>query len=156
MASAEPAPGRRPARRRAAPVEPLTRPGDVFVGRSPLHGVGVFAGRAFEAEEVIEVCPVLVVPAAEVGHLEQTSLYGYYFHWDEDGAGLALGYGSLYNHSWVPTARYEHDYDAGTVVYIALGPIRAGDEVTINYTGDPDGRDELWFNPGPPPPAASR
>jgi SET domain-containing protein len=139
---------RRPAKRR---VKLAFRPGDVYVGHSELHGVGVFAARRFEAEEIIEACPVLVVPIEEVGHLEQTALYGYYFHWDEDGAGLALGYGSLYNHSWRPTARYEHDYERCDISYIAVRTIEAGEEVTINYTGDPDGRDELWFDAGPYP-----
>lgn len=32
-----------------------------------------------------------------------------------------------------------------------LRPIEADDEITINYTGDPDGRDDLWFEgPGAP------
>ena len=64
-----------------------------------LHGLGVFATRAFAAGEVIERCPMVVVPAAECPLLDETNLYNYYFTWQDQAAAIALGYGSLYNHS---------------------------------------------------------
>ena len=45
---------------------------------------------------------------------------------------LALGYGSLYNHSYQPNARYD-DQPAGAMTFTALRDIRAGEEITINY-----------------------
>jgi hypothetical protein len=110
-----------------------------------VHGRGVFAGRAFLPGEPIEDCPVLLLPAARVLDL---GLGGYCFEWDGDQVAIALGYGSLYNHSWHPNARYDHDYGAAVVTYSAVRPIPAGDEITINYSGDPDGRAELWFDGG--------
>jgi SET domain-containing protein len=130
----------------------VASPGAVMVCRSPVHGLGVFATDAFEEGDLIEACPVLVVPADQASHLEWTSLSGYYFHWDNDAAGLALGYGSLYNHSWTPNARYDHDYENGVIEYSAVRSIEAGEEITINYLGEPDGRGELWFDAGEPPP----
>jgi len=121
------------------------RVGEVFVARSSVHGRGVFAARAFISGEVIEECPVLLVPAESVVAL---GLDGYCFEWTDEQVALALGYGSLYNHSWRPNARYDHDHDAGVVSYSAVRPIAAGDEITINYSGDPDGRFELWFDDG--------
>jgi SET domain-containing protein len=115
----------------------------VFVGQSPLHGRGVFAARSFQPGEMIEDCPVLLVPASTVSELH---LDGYCFEWDEDRCAIALGYGSLYNHSWRPNARYDHDHELDVVTYTAVRSIEAGDEITINYTGDPDGRMGLWFN----------
>ena len=116
------------------------------VGPSAIHGTGVFALRPFEPGEVIEVCPVVACAAGEEGLLEQTSLRGLYFHWADDGVGIALGYGSLYNHSWSSNARYETDTDVGVVRFVCVRSIAEGDEVTINYTGDPDGVGELWFD----------
>ena len=31
-------------------------------------------------------------------------------------------------------------------VFFALKKIKAGEEITINYHGDPDVKDELWFD----------
>jgi uncharacterized protein len=115
----------------------------VFVAASAVHGRGVFAARPFAADEVIEECPVLLVPA---GAIVALGLDGYCFEWDDDHCAIALGYGSLYNHAWDPNARYDHDHDADVVRYTALRAIEAGEEITINYSGDPDGRLDLWFD----------
>lgn len=122
----------------------------LFVAPSPIHGTGVFARQAFAPDEVIETCPVIVCPAGQEELLEQTNLRGLYFHWDDDGVALALGFGSLYNHAWSSNARYEPDVEEGLIRLICVRPIDPGDEVTINYTGDPDGVGELWFDAGSP------
>jgi len=132
--------------RRAEVREPdrwRVHPADVFVARSSLHGRGVFAGRTFFAGETIEDCPVLLLPAERVIAL---GLDGYCFEWTAGQVAIALGFGSLYNHAWHPNAQYDHDYGAGIVTYSAVRHIAAGDEITINYSGDPDGRTELWFD----------
>ncbi len=129
----------------------------VYVARSRIDGVGVFAARAFDAGDLLECCPVIVCPPPDEALVEQTSLRGLYFTWKDDAIALALGFGSLYNHSWQPNAAYEHDYRRRLVVYRAVRPIAPGDEVTINYTGEPEGRGELWFDAPPPSgPAAAR
>ncbi len=114
----------------------------VFVGPSSVHGRGVFAARRFEAGDVIEDCPVLLVPAETIG---EVGLAGYCFEWDDEHCAIALGYGSLYNHSRRPNARYEHDHEDDVVSYVALRTIEAGEEITINYSGEPDGRGDVWF-----------
>ena len=123
----------------------------LFVAPSPIHGTGVFVVRGFAPGDVVECCPVVVCPGAEEALLEQTALRGLYFHWGETtDVAIALGYGSLYNHSWTPNARYETDVAASVVRFVAVSSIEAGDEVTINYTGTPDGSGELWFDPEVP------
>lgn len=121
------------------------------IRESEIHGRGVFATRRFRKDEVIEVCPVLRVPAEDIANFEATALRGYCYEWNDGGVALAQGYGSLYNHSWAPNAEYEQDYEQGTVVITAVGDIPRGEEITINYTGSPEGRAELWFDTDLPP-----
>jgi SET domain-containing protein len=123
----------------------------LFVAPSPIHGTGVFARRDLAPGDEVECCPVIVCPAGEEAMLEQTQLRGLYFHWDDEGVAVALGFGSLYNHSWSSNARYEADLDAELIRIVCVRPIAAGEEVTINYTGEPDGIGDLWFDAGPPP-----
>ena len=119
----------------------------IFVAPSPTHGRGVFAALPFNANEVVEDCPVLLVPAGAVAAL---GLDGYCFEWDDDQCALALGFGSLYNHSWHPNARYDYDHEGELVSYSALRRIEPGEEITINYSGEPDARTDLWFRCGGP------
>ncbi|MFP5376046.1 MAG: SET domain-containing protein [Acidimicrobiia bacterium] len=123
----------------------------LYVARSDINGLGVFAARPFEPGELVECCPMIVCPAPDESLIEQTRLRGLYFTWTDGAVALALGYGSLYNHSWEPNAAYELDYRRKLCRFRAVLPIAANDEVTINYTGEPDGRGDLWFDPGAPP-----
>jgi uncharacterized protein len=126
--------------------DPLTPPA-VYVATSSLHGTGVFASRHFDAGEVIERSPVFVLPAHQLDALDETVLAGCYFDWIDGDGALALGFGSLYNHSYVPNACYHHDHDEQLVVYEALEPIAPGEEITINYNGEPTSLEPLWFEP---------
>jgi uncharacterized protein len=114
------------------------------VGRSPIHGTGVFAARRFEADEVIERCPVLTLSGSDADAVVDTVLGNYVYEW-EHGYALALGYGSLYNHSHQPSARYEMDYDNDEIHMVARRRIKRGEEITISYNGDADDQAPVWF-----------
>ncbi len=61
---------------------------------------------------------------------------------------LALGYGSLYNHSNPSNLRYEAGREAHVMRLIAVGDIAAGEELTINYNAGGGGaasEDDWWF-----------
>ena len=49
---------------------------------------------------------------------------------------LALGHGSLYNHSFRPNARYD-DVGPQTKEFTAMRDIAPGQEITVNYNGEP-------------------
>ncbi len=109
-------------------------------------GRGVFA-TAFIAEgTVFERVPVLVMPAKEVCvDKEDTVLSHYMFGWGKHTVAIALGFGSLYNHSYTPNACYE-DVSGQMKNYIAIRDIQEGEEVTINYNGDANSTEAVWFD----------
>ncbi len=126
----------------------IAPPDAIYVAMTETRGRGVFAGRFIRQGETIEVCPVLVLPAAEAqNHLDETRLYDYYFAWGEheESVAIALGYGSLYNHSYAANADHILDLAAGVIRIVACRPIRKCDEITINYGGRPDCPDPVWF-----------
>src|SRR5262245_1939871 len=119
-------------------------------------GRGVFARRPIEEDEIIERVPVIVLPAGQVGDDPgEHRLAGYCFEWGPRTVALALGYGSLYNHSYNPNARYE---DAGdkTKLFVALRDIAPGEEITVNYNGEPKDRSPVWFDVIEPPAGPAR
>jgi uncharacterized protein len=126
-----------------SPVSPIPRAA-LQVDRSPLHGAGVFATKAHAAETLIERCVLLIVPPDQAGAISSSVFGDYVYEW-EGGYALALGFGSLYNHSASSNARYEMDYDAEEIHVIAHRAIKKGEEITINYNGDPTNPAPVWF-----------
>src|SRR5690242_8740348 len=77
----------------------------IIIKNTEKYGRGIFATRNIKKGEYIEIAPVIVIPYAEWKPMRGSILSNYIFRWDEDKA-IALGYGSLYNHSYTPNARY--------------------------------------------------
>jgi len=116
----------------------------LIVKKVPGKGRGVFAGKNFRKSEVIERCPILLIPEQERPRLNATGLHNYYFTWRRKAA-IALGFGSLYNHSFIPNARYLKVYSRSWIEIVAIRSIRKGEEITVNYNGRPNSRATLWF-----------
>ncbi len=120
----------------------------LYIADSELGGRGVFSSSPISAESIIEIAPVLLLPLEQRPLFDQTLIHDYYFIWGEKDEALALllGNGSLYNHSFEPNAEYRPDFSGQTMSFYALTEIEAGEEITVNYNGDPDGKGRFWFH----------
>ncbi|MDV6378108.1 SET domain-containing protein [Sporosarcina sp. GW1-11] len=109
---------------------------------------GIFAEREIQSNELIEACPAIIIEKKECKYIKKTILSNYFFIWGDDfsEAAIALGYGSLINHSYQPNARFEVNSKNRTIDFYAIETIVAGDEITINYNGEPDNMSPLWFD----------
>ena len=110
-------------------------------------GRGIFSAEDISPGDLIEICPLLKIPSGQLDNLNPTVIFEYYFIWEEEGyeACLALGYGSLYNHSNEPNAKVILDYTDESIKIEAIEKIKSGDEILIDYTGGTKGQVELWF-----------
>lgn len=97
---------------------------------------------------MIEICPAIVLSEKDLPAIHSTKLHDYYFLWGEDQqqCAIALGYGSLFNHSYQPNARYLLDYEHLTIDFYCIKKIEAGEEITVNYNGEPDEKTPVWFD----------
>lgn len=111
-------------------------------------GRGVIAQRPFAPGELIERAPVIVIGPGDWAQVEPTSLYDYAYAWGEAGdhAAYALGYGGLYNHSYTPNARYVRREPERELDIVCVRPVRVGEEICVNYNGDPDDQAPVWFD----------
>lgn len=109
-------------------------------------GRGVYTALPLSPEDTIEICPVIVIPEGDVPLIHASILHNYYFTWP-DGQGsiaLALGYGSMYNHSPNPNATWIMDIPRQEMIVRCISPIPSGSEISIDYTG---GTSQLpWFD----------
>jgi uncharacterized protein len=96
-------------------------------------GRGVFARTKIKQGTVIEKVPVVAFPVEEIfGSTRGSKLAQYVFNWHDGAVAIALGYGSLYNHSHRPNAEF---YSEGrlTQVFWAIRDIAPGEEITVYY-----------------------
>jgi len=123
----------------------------ITIGETRYKGRGVFAQKEIPAGALIEEGPVVVVPTEQIEHLNQTTLTNYYFLWgpDETEAALLLGICSLCNHSYDPNATFVLKPEQLTIAFFARRTIAAGEEITINYNGDPQENASIWFRTAP-------
>lgn len=110
----------------------------IQVKSSELHGLGVFATKDIDKDEVIEECPILFLPTKN-GEMNYV-LIDYTFQWPKTDEWtnhvISLGYGSLYNHSNTPNADWFSDEEKMVFKFVSLKPIKKGEEITIYYGGE--------------------
>jgi hypothetical protein len=120
----------------------------ITIKRTPKKGLGVFALKDFSVGEIIESAPALTFDTKGRKTLERTKLSHYIYPWRSTrGAALILGYGSIYNHSFSPNADWKQNFKTQSMVYRAIKPIKKGEEVLVNYNGEPDDQSDIdWFD----------
>ncbi len=119
----------------------------IFVGKSKM-GRGVFTEYEIDANTIIETAPVIVMTPKERTRIDETLLHDYIFEWGDDRRKccMALGYVSLYNHSYKSNCYYEMDFRKKLVTIIAVRKIKAGEQLMINYNGEWDNKTPVWFD----------
>jgi hypothetical protein len=114
-------------------------------------GRGIFALTPFAPDELVEACPVVIMRTAFRGLPDE--LKTLVFNWGfltggPDMHAVALGHGSLYNHENPSNLRYLADAEAQLLRFVAVRPIAADEELTINYNAHGGGHvwhDNKWF-----------
>ena len=119
----------------------------LFTAESPDKGRGIFTNELILANTIIEIAPVIVMPAADRILLDKTLLHDYIFEWgtDKTQCCMALGMVPIYNHSYNSNCEYFMDYSTETIMLKTVKNIEKDEEVFINYNGDFDDKTLLWF-----------
>jgi uncharacterized protein len=106
----------------------------IYIAKSiiPNAGRGVFANETVRKSELIESCPVIEVSLKDPANNDRGLLVDYFFYFGK-GLAIALGFGSIYNHSYDPNATYKTRKIGKTIDFIAIKNIKKGEEITVNY-----------------------
>ena len=96
------------------------------VKASPIHGYGVFAVEDIAANAIVEECYSLI-------HMKNAAPFSSFYFSANQYAALPLGYGCIYNHSNNPNACMEFYLERSLIVFFALRPIKAGEEICVTY-----------------------
>jgi len=98
-----------------------------------IDGHGVFTNSDLTPGQVVEISRLISFDNRI--HRVRHPFADYFFRMDESRkiSGLALGFGSLYNHSEDPNVRYKIDRDRELITYITCKHVKAGSELYISY-----------------------
>lgn len=127
-------------------------PPSVYVARTGTpKGRGVFASKPFRKDDVVEICPVMVLRGSfpKLPVELQRLVYGWHLLASEPGThALAFGYGSLYNSANPANMRFEADRNEALLRFVAARSIVADEELTVNYSSTGGGAESPtndWF-----------
>ncbi|TCJ17439.1 SET domain-containing protein-lysine N-methyltransferase [Flaviaesturariibacter flavus] len=117
------------------------------VSETESRGRGMFTDMAMKPHTLVEVAPVIVLPARQRRHIDETLLHDYIFEWGKSRTQccMALGYVSLYNHAYDANCEYEMHYPEQLILIRTVRAVKKGEELFINYNGVPDDASPLWF-----------
>lgn len=118
---------------------------DFEIRKTAGKGWGIFAMRDFEIDELIETAPVIVMTADEMELLNKTKLHDYIFHWEGGNCCMAMGHVPIFNHAAPSNCEFFQDYIDNVIEIKTVRKIKAGEEMTINYMGDADTKEAVWF-----------
>ncbi|MEM6963877.1 MAG: SET domain-containing protein-lysine N-methyltransferase [Bacteroidota bacterium] len=119
----------------------------LYIAHSDQRGRGVFTAQEITPGDLIEICPLLIIPKKDVASIHQTVIHDYYFLLEQPkgAACIALGYGSIYNHSKNPNAKVIFDYKKEESEIQCYKLIQPGTEIFIDYTDGGKEEAPLWF-----------
>lgn len=100
-------------------------------------GRGVVANKAFLKGDIIEASPCLTWNQDSEKLIHKTDLDFYVFNDDNSGSVLALGVGSLFNHSAKDNATYKYNKETNELIFMATKKIKKGQQIFIDYGYDP-------------------
>lgn len=120
----------------------------LLIAETEEKGRAVFTNEALEANTLLETAPVIVMTGEERKLIDQTRLHDYIFIWGDanDQCAMALGWISMYNHSYQSNAEYYMDFETEQMFVKTVRPIAAGEEVMINYNGTWNDETKVWFD----------
>ena len=118
----------------------------LYVSATEQMGRGVFTEEALDAGTIIELSPVIVMNADDRKLLDKTLLHDYIFEWGNNECCVALGYVSVYNHSYGSNCEYEMVIDEEFIRIKTMRHINAGEELFINYNGTWNNKKPVWFD----------
>lgn len=101
-------------------------------------GYGVFAGKNYKADEIIDICPFIEIHNDHFKEIngKKNPLIDYIFssHLNENHSIVVFGNGSMFNHSKYPNTYYYHDQSRNRLLYYkAMKHIKKGEELFISY-----------------------
>ena len=101
----------------------------IEVRNSKIHGKGVFALKDFKIGETVVTNMVITFSKENLND----SIIKYCYRWKDNDVCIFIGEGVFINSSKKPNVKVYLDFDSKIARFIAINPIKEGDELFYNY-----------------------
>lgn len=119
----------------------LYPPPKVYVAKSPIHGLGVFANEDISKGEIIEITPLIDMEITPDN--DSKILFDYRFTYIKGDKitklVIPVGYGCIYNHSNTPNANWRLNSGLDMFEFYSIKDIKQHEEICTSY-----GDEEYW------------
>ncbi|MFX1378715.1 MAG: SET domain-containing protein-lysine N-methyltransferase [Promethearchaeota archaeon] len=118
---------------------------------STKKGKGVFATRNIGKGQTIEVAHIILISKNDWELIKDTALSNYSFEWDDPkckgiyDSAISFSISQFINHSYKPNTKYRYNHENNLIEYITIRKISKGEEITVNYNGNPSNKSSVWF-----------
>ena len=114
------------------------------------RGRGVFAAREYVQGEAVEVSPVWLIDMRweDLPHSLKLVVYdwGVLAQTPSPTCAVALGVGSLFNHSTAHNLKFQALPEQKAIEFVALRDIDLGEELLVDYNSDMGDSGASWFD----------
>lgn len=114
------------------------------------RGRGVFAARDYDQGETVEISPVWLINMRweDLPHSLKLVVYdwGVLTQSPTPACAVALGAGSLFNHSSTANLKFQARQDQRAIAFIAQRDIAKGEELVVDYNSDMGDSGTSWFD----------
>ncbi|MGZ3693810.1 MAG: SET domain-containing protein-lysine N-methyltransferase [Bdellovibrionota bacterium] len=104
-----------------------------YVHRIKGKGWGAFCSKRIPKGKIFNVTTLLVLTVREAKLMSGSSLEPYWYQFGTKGRAIALGLGSILNHSDKPNCSYHFSEKKRTLSFYALKDIPPHEELTHDY-----------------------
>lgn len=106
------------------------------IKKNKRFGRHVVTTSAIKKGEVVEISELIVITGKKnTEHIHETILNNYVYAYKKQGVAVALGSGSLFNHSVRPNLRYK--VRGKRLIFWAIRDIKKGEQLFVNYGYNP-------------------
>ena len=105
----------------------------LFLKKTKKFGRGVYTDTELKAGDFLEASPVVILDAWESKRVVATILNNYVFEWDGQRSALALGLGSIFNHSKNENVTYIINHQNQTIDFRTTRDIKKGGQLFVDY-----------------------
>lgn len=108
----------------------------ITIKKDKKFGRGVFASKLIKSKTLVEISPLIVIPPEDSPKIEKSILNNYVYEF-KDGLAIALGIGSLFNHSDKPNLIWKISKKNQSIYFWTSKDIHPGEQLFIDYGYDP-------------------
>lgn len=110
----------------------------LYLKRIRGKGWGAFCAKKIPRHADFDVTPLLVLSVRESKALAGSKLEDYWYDFDKNRRAIALGLGSMMNHSSKPNCSFHFSKTKRTLTFFSLKNIPAHTELTHDYGWAPE------------------